>query len=196
MLTKHHDLWARMLVHKHEEYPLALRLVAISLLIPTDTSECERIFSLMNDIKTAERSRMGTQVLKNLMIWHRSARKLEEDGSLSSKHMSCYEVPVMQIVQEFRNMAGVKGRKAHRAWPIPSYDYEKGRTNAAKEAAEKEAAAEAAAIKKAADANKAAAAKAAEAAASRAKNDAADEEMHKNEARAAAMEAEDMAQAA
>ena len=136
MLTKHHDLWARMLVHKHEEYPLALRLVAISLLIPTDTSECERIFSLINDIKTAERSRMGTQVLKNLMIWHRSARKLEEDGSLSSKHMSCYEVPVMQIVQEFRNMAGVKGRKAHRAWPIPSYDYEKGRTNAAKEAAE------------------------------------------------------------
>ena len=56
--------------------------------------------------------------------------------------------------------------------------------------------ADAATIKKAADANQAAAAKAAEAAASRAKNDAADEEMHKNEARAAAMEAEDMAQAA
>jgi len=35
----------------------------------------ERIFSLMNDIKTAERSLMGTHTLRNLMLWHRMARK-------------------------------------------------------------------------------------------------------------------------
>ena len=63
----YHDLWSHMLVHFHLQYPLPLRRVAISLLIPADTSECERIFSLMNDIKTAERSRMNTETLKHLM---------------------------------------------------------------------------------------------------------------------------------
>jgi hypothetical protein len=134
---KHHDLWARMLVQFHDEYPLALRLVVISLLIPVDTSECERIFSLMNDIKTAERSRMGTNTLKNLMLWHRMARLLEADGSLSSKHLSCYDVPVMAIVKEFREMAGVKGRTQHRAFPMPCYRYELGRTVEARESMEK-----------------------------------------------------------
>ena len=136
MLSKHHDMWPRMLVHSHNEYPLALRLVAISMLIPADTSECERIFSLMNDIKTVERSNMMTRNLKNLMIWHRLARKLEEDGSLSKKHLSFYDVPVMPIVKEFRDMAGVRSRKAHRAWKLPNYDYQKGLTKEAKESME------------------------------------------------------------
>jgi hypothetical protein len=64
---RYHELWSHMLVHFHEEYPLPLRLVAIALIIPADTSECERIFSLMNDIKTAERSSMATVTLKHLM---------------------------------------------------------------------------------------------------------------------------------
>ena len=63
-----HQLWANMLVQYADEYALVLRLVVISLLIPADTSECERIFSLMNDLKTAERSLMGQQNLKNLML--------------------------------------------------------------------------------------------------------------------------------
>lgn len=134
MSLKHHDLWARMLVHQHDEYSLALRLVAISLILPADTSECERIFSLMNDIKTAERSRMATNNLKNLMLWHRMARKLAEDGSLSAQHLSCYDVPVMEIVERFRAMgaSGVRGRSAHRAWPIPTYAYQTGLTKEAK----------------------------------------------------------------
>ena len=85
---KHHDLWARMLVHRHSVYPLALRLVAISLLLPVDSSESERIFSLVNDTKTALRSKMSTKNLKNLMLWHRMARKLKEDGSVSAQHMA------------------------------------------------------------------------------------------------------------
>ena len=133
---KHHALWARMLLFRHREYRLALRLIAISLLIPVDTSECERIFSLMNDIKTAERSRMGSTTLRNLMLWHRMARLLEADGSLSKKHIQCRQVPVMAILEKFRDMAGVKGRTNHRAFPIPSYDYELGRTKEAKLAAE------------------------------------------------------------
>ena len=65
-----------MLVQYSDEYPLVLRLVVISLLVPADTSECERIFSLMNDIKTDERARMGQKNLKNLMLWHRLAKEL------------------------------------------------------------------------------------------------------------------------
>ena len=42
------SLWSHMLVTFSGEYMSALRLVAIMLLIPLDTSEAERIFSLMN----------------------------------------------------------------------------------------------------------------------------------------------------
>jgi len=93
MSLKFKELWARVLMHKHDEYSLILRLVVIVLLIPADTSECERIFSLMNNIKTSERSRLGVN-LKHLMLWHRMACKQNEDGTLSGKHIACCEVPV------------------------------------------------------------------------------------------------------
>ena len=73
---KFHALWARMLLNFSDEYPLVLRLVVLMLLIPCDTSECERIFSLMNDIKTAERSSLEQQNLKNLMLWHFAGKGL------------------------------------------------------------------------------------------------------------------------
>ena len=62
-----------------------------------------RIFSLMNNIKTADRSTMGQQNLRNLMLWHEMAKQLEPE-----------EVPVMAILKEFREMAGPAGRKSHR----------------------------------------------------------------------------------
>ena len=82
------------------------------LLIPTDTSECERVvFSLMNDLKTAERSSLGAS-LKNLMVWHSMG-----------KHLSCEQVPVVPILREFRALAGVKGRNAHRGQAPPQHDH-------------------------------------------------------------------------
>ena len=33
-----------------------------ALLIPADTSECERIFSLMSNLKTAQRNRLGSNL--------------------------------------------------------------------------------------------------------------------------------------
>jgi hypothetical protein len=122
MSLSFHELWARMLIQFSDQYALVLRLVVITLLIPVDTSECERIFSLMNDIKTPERSSMGQQNLKNLMLWHALAVK-QVDGKF--KPMDCKDVPVMEILKEFRAMAGPKGRKAHRAAPKVSYEYEK-----------------------------------------------------------------------
>ena len=83
-----HDLWARMLTMWSDEYPLVMRLVVIMLLIPCDTSECERVFSLMNDLKTAERSRLGQTNLRNLMIWHAIAKKV-----------SYVELPVVAILE-------------------------------------------------------------------------------------------------
>ena len=48
--------------------------MAIMLVMPCDTSECERIFSLMNDLKTAERSSLNQTNLRNLMMWYKEAR--------------------------------------------------------------------------------------------------------------------------
>ena len=64
----------------------------------------------MNDIKTAERSRLGKN-LKNLMTWYCMA-----------KEMSCEQVPAMDILLEFRSLAGVRGRYAHRPHQPPQYE--------------------------------------------------------------------------
>ena len=121
MATKFHDLWARILVQFSDEYNLVLRLVVISLLVPADTSECERIFSLMNNIKTADRATMGQQKLKNLMLWHEMGKELTPQ-----------EVPVMAILKEFREMAGPRGRTAHRPAQPSTYEYEKHRFDPSK----------------------------------------------------------------
>ena len=118
------------------KYPLALRLVALGLLIPADTSECERVFSLMNNIKTAERSRMLDN-LKRLMLWHRwslgGACSLPRPvGGGVEWRIPCTAVPVMDIIKEWRLMAGPKGRTSHRPAPVPVYEYQKGLTAQAK----------------------------------------------------------------
>ena len=64
------------------------------------------------------------------------ARNIEEDGRLGS-HLACRDLPVMEIVESFRRMAGVRGRNSHRPFPVPKYEYEKGRTLEAKEAVAK-----------------------------------------------------------
>ena len=70
----------------------------------------------MNNIKTADRAAMGQQNLKNLMLWHDMGKEL-----------SPQELPVMTILKEFREMAGPRGRKAHRPAEPPKYEYEKYR---------------------------------------------------------------------
>ena len=70
-----HELWQHMLIHFSDEYPDILRLVVIALLIPTVTppSASAHIFSLMNDLKTVERSRLDEK-LSSLMLWHVAGR--------------------------------------------------------------------------------------------------------------------------
>ena len=38
------------------------------------------------------------------MLWFVSARNIEADGSLGGKKMACRDVPVMEIVKEFREI--------------------------------------------------------------------------------------------
>ena len=61
---------------------------------------------------------------------------LEEDGSLSSDHMPCSHVPVMEIIQMWRAMAGVKGRLQHKPFPCPKYEYMKALSEHGKNALE------------------------------------------------------------
>ena len=118
------DLWAGMLVQYTDESPLVLKLVVITLLLPCDTSECERIFSLMNDLKTAERNRLNQENLKNLMLWHIMGYTMGADGK--KEKMKSHDVPVMAILKEFRAMAdGTHGRKPHHPAEVPKYEYEK-----------------------------------------------------------------------
>ena len=53
------DLWSYMLVQWSDKYPYVLRLAAFLLLLAIDTSECERVFSLMNNIKSAHRAHVN-----------------------------------------------------------------------------------------------------------------------------------------
>ena len=67
----------------------------------------------MNDLKTAERNKLGNDNLKNLMTWH-----------ILGKQLKCEQVPVMSILKEFRDMADGKGRKPHKPSEPPVYDYQ------------------------------------------------------------------------
>ena len=66
----------------------------------------------MNDLKTAERSRPGEK-LSSLMVWH-----------VAGRTMPCCDVPVLDILHEFRALAGIRGRNAHRGHRQPPvYDH-------------------------------------------------------------------------
>ena len=75
----------------------------ILLLIPLDTSECERIFSLMNNVKTADRSRLSQANLRNLMLWHYHGKKF-----------SLEKLPWISILKEFKLLTPDRARKQHK----------------------------------------------------------------------------------
>ena len=93
-------------------YLLVLRIVVFMLLLSCDTSECECIFSLMNDLKTSERNSLGQENLRSLMLWH-----------CEGKDLPCSKVPVLEILKEFRLLAGLRGRSGHRPMMPPTYNF-------------------------------------------------------------------------
>ena len=66
----------------------------------------------MNDLKTELRNSLGQTNLRNLMVWHTAAKDLPIE-----------KVPIIEILEEFRNLSGIRGRKAHRGTAPPKYEY-------------------------------------------------------------------------
>ena len=100
---KYHELWARMLTQFTGDFPLVLKLVVIALLIPVDTSECERVFSLMNDLKTSERNSLGQENLKNTV----ASRCLSRPSSRSSSSSVAPRGAIPTKAQHLRRMTSV-----------------------------------------------------------------------------------------
>jgi hypothetical protein len=71
-------LWPRMLSRSGfvKQFSLVLRIVGIAVTFTVDTSGCERLISLMNDLKTKFQERMGHEYLRDLVWWHKSKRLL------------------------------------------------------------------------------------------------------------------------
>jgi hypothetical protein len=69
MMMPFKRLWARMLSMFTAQYPLILRLVAIAMTFTTDTSGCERLISLMNDLQREFQTRMEHDCLRSQMWW-------------------------------------------------------------------------------------------------------------------------------
>ena len=97
------SLWSHMIANFADEYRYVLRFVVFMMLMPLDTSMCERMFSLMNNIKSSERSRMGQRNLRNLMAWHSHG-----------KDVTHQQLPWITIMNEFKLLAGNAGRKTHK----------------------------------------------------------------------------------
>ncbi len=71
-------LWPRMLSRSGfvKQFSLVLRIVGIAVTFTVDTSGCERLISLMNDLKTKFQERMGHEYLRDLVWWHKNKRLL------------------------------------------------------------------------------------------------------------------------
>ena len=70
------SLSARMLSMFTAQFPLILRLVAIAMTLTTDTSGCERVISLMNDLQTEFQTRMEHDCLRSQMWWSTEMHRL------------------------------------------------------------------------------------------------------------------------
>jgi hypothetical protein len=86
-----HSALACTLVWQNHFYDVLL-LVAIVCCFAVDTSICERGFSLMNLLKTAKRSRMGTALLRMLMTI----------GTLGEEWKDPSKIPAAEIVDIWR----------------------------------------------------------------------------------------------
>ena len=72
------EFWKHMREHYKPRYPWFLVLVLIARLVPIGSAECERMFSLMNRLKTDLRNRMNNSRLNDLMTVIRLAPGLDE----------------------------------------------------------------------------------------------------------------------
>ena len=82
-----------------------LLLLAIIMSYAVDTSVCERGFALMNNLKTARRSRMGNLLLRTLMTICELGKEWEDPT----------KIPINEIVTDWRKQSS-KGRYEAAMW--------------------------------------------------------------------------------
>ena len=134
------EMWARMITSFSDVengFFFVLRLVVFMLLIVPDTSECERLFSLMNNIETADRTSLGHTTLNNLMQWHYHGKiKVKGKGAIAAdmtpteekyKALPFDQLDVMDIIKRWRAQPAVqqRGRRTHRPAAPPVYPWKK-----------------------------------------------------------------------
>ena len=62
------DLWAIVTTFHADMFPNFLKLVAVALTLPVHTADCERGFSLQNQLKNCERNQPLPKRLDNLVL--------------------------------------------------------------------------------------------------------------------------------
>jgi len=78
----HSEFWGFMRKHYQGRYPWLLWIVLVIRLVPIGSAECERMFSLMNRLKTDLRNRMKNSTLNDLMTVNRLAPETLSDDEL------------------------------------------------------------------------------------------------------------------
>lgn len=76
---KFNELWPLMLDGYAQQFKFILRLVGIALTFSVDTSGCERLISLMNDLKTKFQEKMSHETLRDLVWWYKCQHHLKPD---------------------------------------------------------------------------------------------------------------------
>ena len=97
------ELYKRLLtsVEERKRYVYFLRLWCLFSLINPDTLEAERVFSLMNDVMSDLRSRMGAEVVNQIMAWHYTFKDMSDAD---------FRPFAIAIVNRWRENEGPKGR--------------------------------------------------------------------------------------
>ena len=76
---KFNELWPLMLDGYAQQFKFILRLVGIALTFSVDTSGCERLISLMSDLKTKFQEKMSHETLRDLVWWYKCQHHLKPD---------------------------------------------------------------------------------------------------------------------
>jgi len=63
-----------------QQFNFILRVVGIALTFSVDTSCCERLISLMNDLKTKFQEKMALETLRDLVWWYKCQHQLKPHG--------------------------------------------------------------------------------------------------------------------
>ena len=115
---KYHELYERLFDQfsdkaNSQHFYNVLLIAAIVQTIAVDTSICERGFSLMNNLKTAKRSSMGTVLLRMLMTICTLGANWEDPT----------KIPVAEIMEEWRAQAK-RGRYESKMWTPEALEVE------------------------------------------------------------------------